>query len=87
MNIVGLVRIVPNFVIELRSPTDNLNEARTKMEEYQQLGVQLGLFINPQDQQVEIYRPGQEVEILEAPTSIDCKEVMLGFILDMNRIW
>jgi Uma2 family endonuclease len=87
VNIVGLVRIIPNFVIELRSPTDNLNEARAKMEEYQQLGVQLGLFINPQDQKVEIYRPGQEVEILEAPKSIDCKEVMPGFMLDMNKIW
>ena len=87
VNIVGLVRIVPNFVIELRSPTDNLNEARAKMDEYQQLGVQLGLFINPQDQKVEIYRPGQEVEILEAPKSIDCNEVMPGFILDMSRIW
>ena len=87
VNIVGLVRIVPNFVIELRSPTDNLNEARAKMDEYQQLGVQLGLFINPQDQKVEIYRPGQEVEILEAPKSIDCNEVMPGFVLDMSRIW
>ncbi len=87
VNIVGLVRIIPNFVIELRSPTDNLNEARTKMEEYQQLGVQLGLFINPQDQKVEVYRPGQEVEILEAPKSIDCNQVMPGFILDMSKIW
>ncbi len=87
VNIVGLVRIVPNFVIELRSPTDNLNEARTKMEEYQQLGVGLGLFINPQDQKVEIYRPGQEPEILESPASIDCNEVMPGFILSMERIW
>ena len=87
VNIVGLVRIIPNFVIELRSPTDNLNDARTKMEEYQQLGVQLGLFINPQDQQVEIYRPGQKVEILEAPKSIDCNPVMPGFILDMGKIW
>jgi Uma2 family endonuclease len=87
VNIIGLIRIIPNFVIELRSPTDNLNEARTKMEEYQQLGVQLGLFINPQDQKVEIYRPGQEVEILEAPKSIDCNPVMPGFILDMSKIW
>ncbi len=87
VNIVGLVQIIPNFVIELRSPTDNLNEARIKMEEYQQLGVGLGLFINPQDQQVEIYRPGKEPEILESPLSINCNEVMPGFILDMSRIW
>ncbi len=87
VNIVGLIRIVPDFAIELRSPTDNLSEARTKMEEYQQLGVRLGLLINPQDRKVEIYRPGQEPEILETPESIDCNEVMPGFILDMSRIW
>lgn len=86
-NIIGLIQIVPDFAIELRSPTDNLSEARTKMAEYQQLGVRLGLFINPQDRQVEIYRPSQEVEILENPKSIDCNEVMPGFMLSMSRIW
>jgi Uma2 family endonuclease len=86
-NIVGLIQIVPDFVIELRSPTDNLSEVRTKMEEYQQLGVRLGLLINPQDRKVEIYSPGQEPEILEAPASIDCNKVMPGFRLDMSKIW
>jgi Uma2 family endonuclease len=85
-NIVGLIQIVPDFVIELRSPTDNLSEVRTKMEEYQQLGVRLGLLINPQDRKVEIYSPGQEPEILEAPASIDCNKVMSGFRLDMSKI-
>jgi len=85
-NIIGLIQIVPDFAIELRSPTDNLSEARTKMAEYQQLGVRLGLFINPQARQVEIYRPSQEVEILENPKSIDCNEVMPGFRLSMSKI-
>jgi Uma2 family endonuclease len=50
--------------------------------------VRMGLLINPQKKQVEIYRAvGQTVEILEAPRSIDCNEVMPGFILDMSRIW
>jgi Uma2 family endonuclease len=57
------------------------------MREYQRLGVRLALLINPKNQQVEIYRPGQELEILEAPTEIDCGEVMPGFVLSMGRIW
>jgi Uma2 family endonuclease len=57
------------------------------MREYQRLGVRLALLINPKNQQVEIYRPGQELEILEAPTEIDCDEVMSGFVLSMSRIW
>lgn len=43
--------------------------------------------VNPQGKKVEIYRPGREPEILESPESIDCSEVMPGFILDMSRIF
>ncbi len=87
VNIVGFIPVVPDFVIELRSATDNLPPLQDKMREYQRLGVRLGLLVNPQNKQVEIYRPGQEPEILEAPTEIDCGEVMPGFVLSMSRIW
>ncbi len=95
VNIVGFIPVVPDFVIELRSATDNLKPLQEKMREYQRLGVRLGLLINPQNRQVEIYRwrslyPGesrQEPEILEAPMEIDCDEVMPGFVLSMSRIW
>jgi Uma2 family endonuclease len=84
---IAFPEVVPDFVIELRSKTDSLKTLREKMEEYRSNGVRLGLLVNPQNQQVEIYRPGQEPEIYESPTSIDCGEVMPGFVLDMNKIW
>jgi Uma2 family endonuclease len=95
VSIVGLIPIVPDFVIELRSATvrvaspmaNSLSEVKAKMEKYQRVGVRLGLLVNPQNKQVEIYRPGKEPEILESPGSIDCTDVMPGFSLDMSRIW
>ena len=87
VNIVGLIPVVPDFIIELRSATDSLSETQTKMREYQRLGVRLGLLVNPQGKKVEIYRPGRELEILENPNSIDCSEVMPGFVLSMDRIF
>ena len=87
VNIVGLIPVVPDFVIELRSATDSLSETQTKMREYQRLGVRLGLLVNPQGKKVEVYRSGRELEILESPSSIDCSEVMPGFILSMSRIF
>ena len=79
--------LAPDFVIELRSATDRLPPLREKMEEYRSNGVRLGLLIDPQNQQVEIYRPGQDPEIRVSPTAIDCSEVMPGFILSMSEIW
>jgi Uma2 family endonuclease len=87
ISIVGFIPVVPDFVIELRSATDNLKPLQEKMQEYQRLGVKLGLLINPKNKQVEIYRSGQEVEILESPDAIDCSAVMPEFILSMSRIW
>jgi Uma2 family endonuclease len=87
VRIVGFIPIVPDFVIELRSPMHDLESLQEKMEEYRRLGVKLGLLINPKNKQVKIYRPEQEIEILKSPPEIDCDEVMPGFLLSMSSIW
>ncbi len=82
------LEVVPDFIIELRSTTDRLNTLQAKMLDYQRLGVRLGLLVNPQDKQVEIYRAGQpEVELLEAPLSVSCEDVLPGFVLNLKKIW
>ncbi len=80
------IPVVPDFLIELRSTTDRLNDLQAKMLEYQRLGVKLGLLINPQDNRVEIYRSNSSIEVLQSPNSIDCQDVMPGFNLDLMRI-
>jgi Uma2 family endonuclease len=87
IDIKGFIPVVPDFVIELRSATDRLNSVKTKMIEYQSLGVRLGLLVNPQDRQVEIYRLGRDPEVLDSPISVSCDDVMPGFTLNMNEIW
>jgi Uma2 family endonuclease len=82
----GLIPIVPDFVIELRSKTDALKDVRAKMEEYRRVGVRLGWLINPQDKTVEIYRPERDVEVLEAPEAINGEDVLPGFVLDLRSI-
>jgi Uma2 family endonuclease len=81
------IPVVPDFVIELRSKSDPLKDVRAKMEEYRRVGVRLGWLINPQQQQVEIYRLGHEVEILEAPVTLSGEDVLPGFILDLRSIF
>jgi Uma2 family endonuclease len=87
VNIVGFIPVVPDFVIELRSATDNLKPLQEKMVEYQRLGVKLGLLVNPRNKQVEAYRPGKEPEILESPDTVSCEDVMPGFVLSLKKIW
>jgi Uma2 family endonuclease len=84
---VAFPAIVPDFVIELRSMTDSLQTLQAKMLEYQANGVRLSWLINPQQQQVEIYRLGQVVEILQSPDTLDGEGVLVGFRLDLSAIF
>jgi Uma2 family endonuclease len=73
--------ICPDFVIELRSRTDRLKPLQQKMQEYLRCGLRLGWLINPQDWQVEIYRLGQEAEVLTYPVMLSGEAVLPGFEL------
>ncbi|MGL4376836.1 MAG: Uma2 family endonuclease [Microcoleaceae cyanobacterium] len=79
--------LCPDFVVELLSPSDSLKETQDKMREYRENGALLGLLINRKNRQVEIYRPGAEVEILDNPTQVSGESVLPGFVLNLGSIW
>ncbi|PAX53311.1 hypothetical protein CK510_14680 [Brunnivagina elsteri CCALA 953] len=78
--------LCPDFAIELVSESDDLADTQAKMREYIQNGLRLGWLINPQDKQVEIYRPNRDVEVLNSPISLSGEDVLPGFILDLRNI-
>jgi Uma2 family endonuclease len=75
--------IAPDFVIELRSATDDLEMLQAKMQEYLDNGVRLGWLVNPQAQQVEIYRSQQPVEVQNLPVTLSGEAVLSGFVLQL----
>lgn len=77
--------IAPDFVIELRSATDELSPLQAKMQEYLENGVRLAWLINPQEQQVEIYRSNQSVDVRPLPAELSGEAVLPGFVLPLSR--
>jgi Uma2 family endonuclease len=81
--------LAPDFVVELRSRTDELDPLRTKMQEYLSNGVRLGWLINPQDQQAEIYRLDSfnliQIETIDLPTELSGESVLPGFSLTVPK--
>ncbi len=76
--------ICPDFVIELRSRTDTLKPLQEKMQEYLANGLRLGWLINPQNNQVEIYRANQPVEIVSIPAVLSGEDILPGFELPLE---
>lgn len=80
--------ICPDFIIELRSASDNLKPLQEKMAEYiQEPGFRLGWLIDRKNHRVYVYRPQMPVECLENPDTVSGEDILPGFVLNMNKVW
>lgn len=83
--------LAPDFVIELRSASDSIKDLREKMQEYQDNGVRLGWLLNLKDEAIEIYRSGQDVEVIhpsaeQVPEILSGEDILPGFFLNLEEI-
>ena len=83
----GFAPLCPDFVVELRSESDNMEPLRAKMREYIENGARLGWLIDRKNKKVEIYRQDQDVEVLNNPNTLSGEEVLPGFDLDLTEVW
>jgi Uma2 family endonuclease len=79
--------ICPEFVIELRSESDNLQILQSKMQEYINNGTQLGWLIDRKQRKVFIYRPNSAVKELNNPKTLSREPLLPGFVLDLSQVW
>jgi len=79
--------ICPDFIIELRSPSDNLQPLKDKLQEYIDNGVSIGWLIDRKNRKVYIYRPNSEVECLDNPATLSGESILPEFVLQLSTIW
>jgi Uma2 family endonuclease len=82
-----LVPLCPDFVLELMSPNDDLEEVREKMAEYIDNGARLGWLVDPDRRRAHVYRPGRAPEVLDGPDELRGDPDLRGLILDLRSIW
>lgn len=78
---------VPDFVIELLAPSDNVEYVKAKMDEYIGNGVRLGWLIDPMEKKIHIYRENGETEVLDDPELVSGENVLPGFELNLRELW
>jgi Uma2 family endonuclease len=79
--------LCPDFVLELRSPSDSMVRRQQKMEEYRDNGAELGWLLDPVGRRVQVYRPGAVVEAVENPATLSGEPLLKGFVLEVPQIW
>lgn len=79
--------LCPDFVIELRSPSEPLASIEAKMREYIENGARLGWLIDPVERKVHVYGPNGRAEILDKPDNVPGDPVLPGFVIGLKPIW
>jgi len=83
----GFAPICPEFVIELRSPSDSLTELQAKMRLWVSNGAEVAWLVDPARKTVEVYRPGRGVEVVEGGSAVEGDGPVAGFVLELGRVW
>lgn len=79
--------LCPDFVVELRSPSDTLETVQAKMREYLDNGAQLGWLIDPLEKKVYVYRPQAPMVCLDNPETVSGDPLLPGLVLEVGRVW
>jgi Uma2 family endonuclease len=79
--------LCPDFVVELRSPSDTLETVQAKMREYLDNGAQLGWLIDPLEKKVYVYRPQAPMVCLDNPETVSGDPLLPGLVLEVGTVW
>lgn len=79
--------LCPDFAVELRLPTEKLEDLVEKLDEYIENGARLGWILDPTTRCVHVFRPERPTEILDGPESVSAEPELPGFVLDVRGIF
>jgi Uma2 family endonuclease len=79
--------VCPDFIVEVRSESDDLTELKEKMTEWIDNGVRLGWLIDPKKQMSYVYRADGSIDIIRGfDKKLSGEDVLKGFELDLSLL-
>lgn len=83
----SFAEVVPDLIVEVKSPTDSLNALRAKIDEFLAFGSRVGILINPEKQWVEVRRTGQEPLVLQNGDVLTVPDLLPGWEVQITDLW
>lgn len=83
----GFVSVVPDLVLETRSPSDRPRAVADKVKEWLDAGVGMVLELDPQRKRLTVYRPGAETVALSPDDTLDGGDILPGFSLPLSALF
>lgn len=83
----SFAQLAPDLIVEVKSPSDNLEDIRAKIQEFLSLGTKVGILLNPDEQIVEVYNVEKEVIVLHNGDVLTVPELLPGWEVPVSDLW
>jgi len=83
----GYATIPPDLMVEVKSPTDSVDELRNKIDEFLAQGTVVGILVNPENRTVEIRRPNQVPVVLQDGDVLTVPDLLPGWEVPITELW
>ncbi|MER3432818.1 MAG: hypothetical protein C4288_05140 [Leptolyngbya sp. ERB_1_1] len=83
----SFAELAPDLTVEVKSPTDSITKLRNKIDEFLELGTKVGILINPEKEQVEIRRSGEDPIVLQNGDIITVPDLLPGWEVKVEDLW
>jgi Uma2 family endonuclease len=83
----GYLDVAPELVVEIMSPSNTWSEAHEKLADYFAIGVQVVWMVDPQLEQIHVYRAPDQVTLLHKADTLRDEELLPGFEIKLTEIF
>jgi Uma2 family endonuclease len=83
----SFAQLAPDLTVEVKSPSDDLDALRAKIQEFLAMGTRVGILINPDDRSVEVYYPEKEAVILRDGDVLTVPDLLPGWEVQVSDLW
>ncbi|WGV24704.1 Uma2 family endonuclease [Halotia branconii] len=83
----SFAQLAPDLTVEVKSPSDDLEQLRAKIREFLSLGTRVGILINPDDRTVEVLSSETEPVILRNKDVLTVPDLLPGWKVQISDLW
>ena len=83
----SFAQLAPDLMVEVKSPSDSVDDLEAKIHNFLQQGTPIGILINPEDRTVKIFRTEQETMTLRDGDVLSFPDLLPGWSVAVSDLW
>lgn len=83
----SFAQLAPDLMVEVKSPSDSIEDLEKKIANFLQQGTQVGILVNPENCTVKIFRDGEEAVTLQDGDVLTIPDLLAGWSVAVSELW